>query len=116
MLALQTLCGCNNYGFKTLDVNSEYHSITIIFLPAVPDLHQITMNIEWIEDRLDPEMYCALRVLCGWSPKSYLAAYTGLQCSLYIIGLGYKGSIIGMGKIIGDGGCFRQIVDICVLP
>lgn len=24
--------------------------------------------------------------------------------------------IIGMGRVVGDGGCFCQVVDICVLP
>lgn len=24
--------------------------------------------------------------------------------------------VIGMGRVIGDGGCFCQVVDICVLP
>jgi len=28
----------------------------------------------------------------------------------------YKNSVVGMGRIIGDGGCFFQIVDIVVEP
>ncbi|WP_425580442.1 GNAT family N-acetyltransferase [Streptomyces thermocarboxydovorans] len=28
----------------------------------------------------------------------------------------HDGRPVGMGRIIGDGGCFFQIVDICVLP
>lgn len=25
-------------------------------------------------------------------------------------------TVVGMGRVIGDGGCFCQVVDICVLP
>ena len=26
------------------------------------------------------------------------------------------GKVVGMGRVIGDGGCFCQVVDICVIP
>lgn len=30
--------------------------------------------------------------------------------------LEFDNETIGMGRVIGDGGCFCQVVDICVLP
>lgn len=40
----------------------------------------------------------------------------GLAHTWYGVMVVHGGDPIGMGRIIGDGGCFFQIVDICVLP
>jgi GNAT superfamily N-acetyltransferase len=60
--------------------------------------------------------YCQIRVACGLSPKSPEAASIGLKNTVFGVCLKHQGRIIGMGRIIGDGGCFFQIVDIAVLP
>ena len=60
--------------------------------------------------------YQQMRVDCGLSAKTTEAATIGLQNSMYAIQLKDGDRTIGMGRIIGDGGCFCQIVDICVLP
>lgn len=41
---------------------------------------------------------------------------TGLPGSLYAVCVELEGETIGMGRVIGDGGCFVQIVDIAVDP
>jgi ribosomal protein S18 acetylase RimI-like enzyme len=61
-------------------------------------------------------VYCQLRQLTGLSAKSLAAAETGLKNSVYSVIVKHEEEIIGMGRIIGDGGCFCQVVDICVLP
>jgi len=61
--------------------------------------------------------YQFLRKACGLSSKSDLATKTGLANSLASVMVkNDDDKPIGMGRVIGDGGCFCQIVDICVLP
>ncbi|RZJ66797.1 MAG: N-acetyltransferase [Flavobacterium sp.] len=62
------------------------------------------------------EAYRELRVGSGLSPKSLHAAQIGLKNSLHSVQIIHEGQTIGIGRIVGDGGCFCQIVDICVLP
>lgn len=62
------------------------------------------------------EEYAELRLEAGLSPKSFEAAEKGLKNSLFAVTLREGGRLIGMGRIIGDGGCFYQIVDIAVNP
>ncbi|GAB7126569.1 GNAT family N-acetyltransferase [Silvimonas sp. JCM 19000] len=63
-----------------------------------------------------PETYRALRQQCGLSAKSTVAAARGLPNSLFAVQILHQGAPVGMGRVIGDGGCFYQVVDICVLP
>jgi len=60
--------------------------------------------------------YRHLRVACGLSNKSIEAATIGLNHTLHSVVVYHAKKAIGMGRIIGDGGCFCQVVDICVLP
>lgn len=63
-----------------------------------------------------PEDYINLRVEAGMSSKSIEGASIGLKNSLFAISV-YSGSTLtAMGRIIGDGGAFFQIVDIAVKP
>ncbi|MUV03402.1 GNAT family N-acetyltransferase [Flavobacterium rakeshii] len=69
-----------------------------------------------VNDTIPFEVYTELRVKCGLSAKSLQAAKTGLSNSLHCVMLVHNDQVIGMGRIIGDGGCFCQVVDICVDP
>ena len=66
--------------------------------------------------------YRMLREASGLSPKSEEAAIAGVAGGLFAVtlrdgdGMTDMGQAIGMGRIIGDGGCHYQIVDIAVLP
>ena len=60
--------------------------------------------------------YRMLREASGLSPKSHEAAVAGLAGGLFAVTLRDGDMAIGMGRIIGDGGCHYQIVDIAVLP
>ncbi len=62
------------------------------------------------------EDYRRLRIASGLSPKSEAAAQAGLAGGLFGVSLMDGDAVIGMGRIIGDGGCHYQIVDIAVLP
>ncbi|MET3118179.1 ribosomal protein S18 acetylase RimI-like enzyme [Undibacterium sp. GrIS 1.8] len=62
------------------------------------------------------EVYQALRSGAGLSGKTTEAASRGLPNSLFAVQIMFNDQAVGMGRVIGDGGCFYQIVDIAVLP
>jgi ribosomal protein S18 acetylase RimI-like enzyme len=63
------------------------------------------------------EEYRHLREAAGLSPKSEAAAAAGLPNSWAgaLVRM-TDGTMVGMGRVIGDGGCFFQLVDIAVSP
>jgi GNAT superfamily N-acetyltransferase len=60
--------------------------------------------------------YRRLREQSGLSTKTLAAAERGLPNTLFGVEVLADGQAIGMGRVIGDGGCFYQVVDIAVLP
>lgn len=60
--------------------------------------------------------YCRLRVISGLSPKSREAALIGLPNTVCGVTVTLDGKAVGMGRIVGDRGCFYQVVDIAVDP
>jgi GNAT superfamily N-acetyltransferase len=70
-----------------------------------------------IEQNIPLETYLQLRRDSGLSTKSIEAATIALAHTLYaVVVKNDQEAYIGMGRVIGDGGCFCQVVDICVLP
>ncbi|MET0289049.1 MAG: GNAT family N-acetyltransferase [Pseudoxanthomonas sp.] len=68
------------------------------------------------EQTPDVSTYCHLRAAAGMSPKAEQAARAGLANSLFAVVVFAGDTPVGMGRVIGDGGCFFQVVDIAVLP
>ena len=65
------------------------------------------------------ETYLSLRNSTGLSPKRPEAAAPGLANTLFAVQVALPLSpetVIGMGRMIGDGGCFFLVVDIAVHP
>ncbi len=62
------------------------------------------------------EVYQRLRSQAGLSAKTTEAAARGLPHTLFAVQILHQAEPIGMGRVIGDGGCFFQVVDIAVLP
>lgn len=62
------------------------------------------------------ETYRHLRTAAGLSTKTVEAATRGLPNSLFAVQVVCAGEPVGMGRVIGDGGAFYQVVDIAVLP
>lgn len=60
--------------------------------------------------------YLHLRAVAGLSPFSQEAAEKGLPGTVFSVLVLHEGTAIGMGRLIGDGGCFFQVVDIAVSP
>lgn len=61
------------------------------------------------------ESYRILRGGSGLSEKTIRAAERGLPRSLFAVQVLDGTSAVGMGRVVGDGGCFFQVVDIAVL-
>jgi ribosomal protein S18 acetylase RimI-like enzyme len=75
------------------------------------------MTVKVTEEKIPINVYRQLRVDAGLSPKTEHAASIGLANTLYsVVTKNGHFEYIGMARVIGDGGCFCQIVDICVLP
>lgn len=64
----------------------------------------------------DIEVYRHLREAAGLSPKTLAAAERGLPNTLFGVQVFFGGEPVGMGRVIGDGGTFYQVIDIAVLP
>lgn len=62
------------------------------------------------------ETYRRLRSVSGLSGKTVEAAERGLPNTIHAVTVVYNGEAVGMGRVIGDGGCFYQITDIAVHP
>lgn len=60
--------------------------------------------------------YLALRAAAGLSPMSEEGAALGLPASWSSVCVRLDGELIGMGRIVGDGGLFLFVVDIAVTP
>ncbi|MEH6936868.1 GNAT family N-acetyltransferase [Bacillus sp. JJ664] len=76
----------------------------------------MSVNYEVMNEVPSAKEYVSLRVLAGLSPKDLKASEIGLRNSIYAVTIRNQTTLIGMGRIIGDGGCFYQIVDIAVDP
>lgn len=60
--------------------------------------------------------YLRLRERAGMSPRSAEGAEIGLRNSIFAVSLYDEAGLAGMGRVVGDGGCFLQVVDIAVRP
>jgi ribosomal protein S18 acetylase RimI-like enzyme len=63
-----------------------------------------------------PEEYCRMRVLAGLSAKSLEGARIGLPNTFFAVTIRVGGKLVGMGRVVGDGGLTFQVVDIAVDP
>ena len=74
------------------------------------------MSVHLVASTPDIGTYRHLRREAGLSEKSTEAAAIGLPNSLYAVQVFDGEVVVGMGRVIGDGGLFFQVVDIAVLP
>lgn len=74
------------------------------------------MDYELVEEIPRVCDYINIRLKAGLSRKSEEAAAIGLPNSIYSIVVYFNREPMGIGRIIGDGGCFFEITDMAVLP
>ncbi|CAN5200850.1 GNAT family N-acetyltransferase [soil metagenome] len=60
--------------------------------------------------------YLGLRIASGLSPKTADGSAKGLPNTLVGVVVEHAGTAVGMGRAVGDGGLFVQLVDIAVEP
>ena len=77
---------------------------------APPPGYMLLDRIPEISDHL------RLRTEAGLTPHDPAAARAGLPNSFAAVQVTHGDEIIGMGRVVGDGGLFFQVVDIAVLP
>ncbi len=68
------------------------------------------------EEYPTPEEYIALRKLVGWTIPDPAAIAPSLRNSHYCLCARAQGKIVGMARIIGDGGMVYYIQDVIVDP
>lgn len=74
------------------------------------DAYRVEARFVGLED------YMRLRLVSGLSPFSRAAAEIGLKGTHFGVRVMKGENAVGMGRIIGDGGCFFQVTDIAVDP
>lgn len=74
------------------------------------------MSYEIREEIPSINTYIDIRLQAGLSRKSEEAAAKGLPNSIFAVVVYFDGSPIGIGRIVGDGGCFFEVTDIAVVP
>lgn len=73
-------------------------------------VYRIVEKVPSVED------YNRVRVGAGLSKKAPAAAEVGLANTVFGVCVEKDGSVVGIGRIVGDGGLFFEVVDIAVLP
>jgi len=67
-----------------------------------------------------PEAYVSLRDAAGMAPRSLAAAERGVPNTIFGVRVVFEGAtgdeIVGMGRLVGDGGTVFQVVDVAVHP
>ena len=74
------------------------------------------MSYEVVTRFPDVTDYRRIRAAAGLEDRTAEAVEKGLQGTWFGVSLLHEDAAVGMGRIIGDGGCFFQIVDIAVIP
>lgn len=77
---------------------------------AQHDDYRIELHVPGTDD------YLRIRQASGLSAFSREAAEKGLPNSIFGVCLMHGDAVVGMGRIIGDGGCFFQVTDIAIMP
>ncbi|MGC6767302.1 GNAT family N-acetyltransferase [Enterococcus sp. LJL128] len=77
----------------------------------------MNQKVQLTNKRPTPEQFQQLRVNAGLSPRNIDSIAKGLENSWCCITLwNHLDELVGMGRLIGDGGTAFQIVDIAVRP
>src|SRR3989442_1796888 len=73
-------------------------------------------SVQLVERRPSVEEYCRLISAVGWKPRDAEAISRALAASLFAICAETNGEVIGMGRVIGDGGLHYYLTDVVVVP
>lgn len=76
----------------------------------MPDDYVLHAETPAVED------YLRLRIIAGLTPMNREGAVVGLPNTIFAVVVRKAGQVVGMGRVIGDGGLFFQVTDIAVRP
>jgi ribosomal protein S18 acetylase RimI-like enzyme len=74
------------------------------------------MSYELRDTLPTPEEFVALREAAGMVPRTLEAAEQGVPNSCYGVTVVHDDEVVGMGRVVGDGGSVFQLTDIAVHP
>jgi len=72
--------------------------------------YDIKHEIPTVED------FIHLREISGLGPRSREAVEKGLPNTLFAVTIYHQGHAVGMGRLVGDGACACEVVDVAVDP
>ena len=72
--------------------------------------------MNYIERRISVDEYLKLRNSVGWRDTAIEKTKIALKNSIYSIVVEENKSVLGMGRIVGDGGIYFYIQDVIVIP
>jgi GNAT superfamily N-acetyltransferase len=75
-----------------------------------------TFSFDIIEKLPSVSDFQMLRTSTGWSSLSDAMVQAGLSRTVFCVCAMYNNSVIGMGRIVGDGAAYFYIQDVIVLP
>ena len=76
----------------------------------------MTEMVEIVEGAPTPEEYAAFRAHVRWPAVDPAQASRGLRASLAsVIARDVDGTLVGMGRVVGDGGVYLYLQDVIVL-
>ena len=73
-------------------------------------------ELRYVREIPEVEEFRAMRVRAGLSAKTFEAAAAGLPNTLFAVCVRDGDQLVGMGRIVGDGGLNFEVVDIAVDP
>lgn len=77
---------------------------------------QLLDTIEFRENQITAKEYLHLRSQVNWKVLSLPQAQLALDNSLYVLGAYENDTLVGMGRIVGDGAVICYIQDLIVSP
>jgi len=79
-------------------------------------MRKIMSDLIFIERVPTVEEYAALIASVGWKEREPEAIRLALGNSLYAVCARFENQLVGMGRVIGDGGLHYYLSDVVVLP
>jgi N-acetylglutamate synthase-like GNAT family acetyltransferase len=110
----------NNFNLFSKSYIKQFSSIMVILILCLAPMRVFSLSllaeIEVLNQAPSAEEYVALRKTAGMKERKIESAEKGIPNSLFWIILRSNGKLIGMGRVVGDGGTVVQITDIAVDP
>ena len=84
--------------------------------PTADELREeVSMHVEYAENRLTPEGYRDFQEKMGWKPDGYEMIAKSLANDWVDVTAAVNGKLVGMGRLVGDGVMYWYMQDVFVL-